>query len=72
MRVWIEMDGRTVSWLETLRMYEELKEQRVGSLLLTISQFEKLLIHIENQEWHPEDNPHPTYVYQGNYVMLHL
>ena len=66
------MHGPKESWSEVLRMYEELKEQRSGSLLLTVSQFEKLLIHIENQEWHPEENPYPTFVYQGEHVMLHL
>ena len=66
------MHGPKESWSEVLRMYEELKEQRTGSLLLTVSQFEKLLIHIENQEWHPEENPYPTFVYHGEHVMLHL
>ena len=65
------MDGRTVSWLELIRMYEELREQRAGSLLLNPTQFEKLMVYIENQEWHPEDNPYPAYEHQGSYIMLH-
>ena len=64
--------GPSVSWLEIIRLYEELKKKRAGSLLLTVYQFEKLLGYIENQEWEAEDSPYPTFVYHGNYVMMHL
>jgi len=37
-----------------------------------LSQFNKLLHHIENTKWDAEDNPQPAYEYQGDKVVLHL
>ncbi len=57
---------------EIIKMYENLRQRKSGSIVLTINQFNKLLHYIENTEWHGEDNPHPTYEYQGDKVVLHL
>ena len=57
---------------EIIKMYENLRQSKSGSIVLTISQFNKLLHHIENTKWDDEDNPHPTYEYQGDKVVLHL
>ncbi len=57
---------------EIIKMYENLRQRKSGSIVLTINQFNKLLQYIENTEWDAEDNPHPTYEYQGDKVVLHL
>ena len=57
---------------EIIKMNENLRQSKSGSIVLTISQFNKLLQYIENTEWPAEDNPHPTYEYQGDKVVLHL
>ena len=53
-------------------MYENLRQRKSGSIVLTINQFNKLLHHIENTEWDAENNPQPAYEYQGDKVVLHL
>ena len=56
---------------EIIKMYENLKQRKSGSIILTISQFDKLLQYIESKEWDGENNPHPTYEYQGDKVVIH-
>ena len=55
-----------------IELYETHKKGKSGTLLMTWAQFDELLRHIENTEWHNDDNPIPTYEYQGNKVALHL
>ena len=57
---------------EIIKMYENLRQRKSGSIVLTINQFNKLLHHIENTEWDAENNPQPAYEYQGDKVVLHL
>ena len=56
---------------EIIKIYDNLKTRKSGSIILTISQFNKLLQHIENTEWDGENNPHPTYEYQADKVVIH-
>ena len=57
---------------DIIKKYETLKKRKSGTILLTMSQFEELMRHIENTDWDAEENPHPAYEYQGDKVALHL
>ena len=57
---------------DVIELYEKYKKRKSGSLVLSWAEFDKLLQHIENKEWNAEENPHPTYEYQGDKVVLHL
>ena len=55
-----------------IELYEKYKSRKSGSLVLSLAEFNKLLEHIENTTWDAEENPHPTYEYQGDRVVVHL
>ena len=55
-----------------IELYETYKKRKSGTILMTWAQFDELLRHIENTEWHGEDNPVPAYEYQDGKVALHL
>ena len=57
---------------DVIELYEKYKKRKSGSLLLSWTEFDELLKHIENTEWDAEENPYPTYEYQGDKVVLHL
>ena len=57
---------------DVIELYEKYKKRKSGSLVLNWAEFDELLHHIENTEWNAEENPHPTYEYQGDKVVLHL
>ena len=57
---------------DIIKTYEALTKRKSGTILLTMSQFEELMRHIENTDWDAEENPHPAYEYQGDKVVLHL
>ena len=57
---------------DVIEKYESLKGRKAGTLLLSWSEFDELLCHIENTECNAEENPHPAYEYQGDKVALHL
>ena len=44
-----------------IELYETYKKRKSGTILMTWAQFDELLRHIENTEWHGEDNPVPAY-----------